>query len=166
MRNSGFYVKHKIDYRPLVSPFFNKANRWRVVLLTLGAVLIGPSVIYKRMGVGAFSFDYYLQLVEYFLFVSVPFVLLLFWLNWREAIKRRRGYNWVGKFEVMQKQSSLGFRYLQIAPGESKLRVEQGLFDNLHVGDFIVVRRDSLGHIEEIKRDNFQGRLARNSARS
>ena len=98
--------------------------------------------------------------------VAVPFVSLLFWLNWRETIKRKRAYNWVGKFEVIKKRSSFVFRYLQIAPGDSKLKVDRGFFDSIRIGDFIVVRRDSLGHLEEIRRDNVQGRLSRNSGKS
>jgi len=164
MKYREFYTKYKANYPPVVNPIFSKKNWWFIFLIIIGAVLIEPLLFmskYQRSV--ALSFNYYLQLIEYFLFITVPFAGLLFWVNWRESTKRRRGYGWVGKFEVIEKQSTLIFFYLQLEPGVSnKLRVSKGLFDKTRIGDFIQVRRDVFGRIEEVNKiSNFSNRIAK-----
>lgn len=166
MKNEEFYVKNKIKYRPLINPVFDKRNRWQTVLITLAVALVEPLLMYKRLKVATFSLEYYLQLFEYCLLIIVPFVLFLFWLNRREELKLKRGYDWVGKFEVIRKQVALVFCYLHVRPGNSKLRVERTLFDSVRTGDYIMIRRDALGGVEEIKKvNNFPSRLTRSSNR-
>jgi hypothetical protein len=162
MRNTEFYIKYKVSYRPQVSPMFSRKNLWLTVLLTLVAALIEPFIVYHRLKTPSFSISHYVQITEFCLAVAVPFVLFLFWLNWREVIKGKRGYNWVGKFKVIKKSASLIFCYLRLAPGNSNLRVERNLFDNVRVGDVIVIRRDALGAVQEVKKvSNFSSRLNR-----
>jgi hypothetical protein len=69
----------------------------------------------------------------------------------------------VGKFEVVKKRTSFVFRYLLLAPGNgNKIRVNRNFFDKTRVGDFILIRRDALGSVEQInKTKNFSSRLAR-----
>ena len=132
-------------------------------MITVAAVLIEPLVImYKHQRTFPFSFDDYLELAVYFLLIVVPFVLFLFWVNWRESTKRRRGYGWVGKFEVIKKRSLFAFHYLLLAPGsKNKIKVNQRLFDSTKVGDFVEIRRDVFGGVEGVNRiKNFSSRLA------
>ncbi len=155
MKHIEFYTKYKTNYPPLVSPLFSKRNWWRTVLVMIAAVLIGPLIIYKRQRAVHFTFDYYWELVEYFLFITIPFITFLIWTNWRESIKRERGYGWFGKFKVIQKRSSLGFHYLMLAPGDrNKIRVNGTLFEKINVGNFILIRRNSLGGVEDVSKVN------------
>ncbi|HTE33634.1 MAG TPA: hypothetical protein VK666_24805 [Chryseolinea sp.] len=162
MKHYECYSKHKTNYRATINPVFYKRNWWQIVLLTLIAVLVEPLIMYKHIRTVPFSFAFYLQLLEYSVLVAVPFISFLLWLNWREAIKRSRGYSWVGKFEVTNKRSSFLSCYLLLAPGNSKLKVGRTLFDKTHIGNFILIRRDSLGKIEEVRKlNNLSSRLTR-----
>lgn len=155
MKNTVHYVKYKTSYPPPVSPLFSKKNWWRIGLITLAAVLMGPLVMYKYHRSATFSFDYYLRLIQYFLIFVIPFVAFLLWVNWRQSIKRSRGYGWLGKFEVVNKRVLFPFCYLQLTPGDgNSLKVNRGLFDKIRVGDFILIRRDAFGNIEEISKTN------------
>src|SRR4051812_43308239 len=112
MKYQEFYIKYKTSYPPIVSPIFSKKNWWRIVLIAAVAVLVEPLIIYRRYRNIPFSLHSYLQLIEYLLFIAVPFFAFLFWINRREVIKRKRGYGWEGKFEVTGKRSFFGFCYL------------------------------------------------------
>ncbi len=167
MKRYEFYAKHKTNYRPAINPVFYKRNWWQIVLLTLAAVLIEPFILYKYRRTVPFSLSDYLQVLEYCSLIAVPVISFLLWVNWRESIKQSRGYIWVGKFEVIKKQSSLVFFYLLLAPGNGKLRVERRLFERTRVGDFILIRRNALGNIEEIKKVNdLSSRLAKTGAKA
>jgi hypothetical protein len=168
MKYLEFYNKYKTTYPPILNPIFSKKNWWYVVLITVVAVLIEPLLFMSKYQRAApFSFNYYMQLVEYFLLIAFPFVALLIWVNRRESIKRSRGYDWVGKFEVIKKQSSFVFRYLQLTPGsDNKVRVSKYFFDKTRVGDFILIRRDALGSVKEIRKTkNLSSRLAKRLAK-
>jgi hypothetical protein len=127
MRHHEFYIKYKTSNLPIANSIFSKKNSWRIILITVAAVLIEPLVIiYKHQRLGTFSFHYYVQLTEYFLLVVVPFVAFLFWVNWRELTKRKNGYGWVGKFEVISKRSLFVFHYLLLKPGvNNKVKLDQ-----------------------------------------
>ena len=162
MKHPEFYVKYKTNYPPLVNPIFSKRNWWRIVLITVVAILIEPLVMYKNQRFIPISFEYYLQLIAYFIIIAVPFVTFLLWVNWRELIKRKKGYGWVGKFEVIGKRSSFLFCYLLLRPDSNhKLRVDRNFFQKTRIGDFIQVKRDVFENIEEISRiKNISNRLA------
>ncbi len=164
MKHREFYNKCKANYPPIENPIFSMENWWGIVLIAIAAILIEPLLFMsKYQRAVPLSFNYYLQLIEYFLFIAVPFVALLLFVNWRESIKRRRGYSWMGKFEVINKQTTIAFFYFQLTPGNSnKLRVNRSLFDKTRIGDFIMIRRDALGRIEGINRiNNSSSRLTR-----
>ena len=92
--------------------------------------------------------------------IAFPFIALFIWLNWRESMKRSRGYGWLGKFEVVGKKSWFVFYYLQLAPGNGKLKVERDLFEKIRVGNIILIRRDALGKIEDVRKvNNLSSRL-------
>jgi hypothetical protein len=164
MKHLEFYIKYKTGYPPIVNTIFSKRNWWRIALITVLAILIEPLVImYKHQRSVPISLDYYMELTAYFLFIVIPFVGLLFWLNRRERTKQKRGYGWVGKFEVIEKQSLVLIHYLLLAPGtKNKVKVNWNLFEKTRVGDFILIRRDALGGIDEIiKVNNFSSRLSK-----
>lgn len=164
MKHHEFYRKYKASYPPVENPLFSRKNWWRIVLIPLAAVLIEPLIImYKHQRLVQFSFHYYLQIIEYLLFIVVPFLAYLLWVNLRDWIKQSRGYSWLGKFEVIDKQLSFAFCYLLLAPGDdNKLRVNRDMFEKIRVGDFVQIRRDALGDIEEItKVKSFSSRLAK-----
>jgi hypothetical protein len=163
MSSLEFYSKYKTSYRPIVNPVFSKGNWWRIALIAAVAILIGPLILYKNERTVTFSINQYLQLSEYFVIIVVPFVSFLIWANLRELTKRRRGYVLVGKFEVINKRSAFGFHFLHLTPGNNnQVRVKRVLFEKTNPGDFILIRRDAFGSIEEITRiNNVSGRLAK-----
>lgn len=162
MRHRELYSKYKVNYPPIQNPLFSRKNWWRILLITVMAVLIEPLLMYRHQRSVPFSVDDYLKLSGYFLAIIIPFVAFLFWINWRESIKRNRGYGWVGKFEVVALKSSFLFYYLLLEPDSTnKIRVERSLFEKTRVGDVIQIRRDALGKIEEISKVNFSSRVAK-----
>lgn len=163
MKHHEFYRKYKTSYPPVVNPIFYRKNWWYIVLMTVVVVLIEPLIMYRRQRSIPFSLEYYVKLIEYLTFIIVPFIAFLYWINRRELIKQSRGYGWVGKFEVIGKQSSFIRKYLLLKPGDGhKLKVQRSLFEKTRIGDFIVIRRDALGNIEEVtKSKNLSRRLAR-----
>ena len=75
-------------------------------------------------------------------------------------MKRSRGYGWLGKFEVVSKKSWFVFHYLRLAPGNGKLKVDRDLFEKIRVGNIILIRRDALGKIEDVRKvNNLSSRL-------
>ncbi len=163
MKHQEFYNKYKTKYLPLVNPIFSKRNWWRIILITLSVVLIEPLILYRHQKSNPFSLEYYLQVIPYIVYIVVPLVAFLFWANGRESLKRNRGYRWEGKFEVLNKQSSFLFCFLLLAPGSrNKIKVDRKLFEKVRVGDFVLISRDSLGNIEEVRIVNdFSSRLGK-----
>lgn len=163
MKHHEFYRRYKVSYPAIANPAFSKKNWWIVGILIVITVLIEPLVMYKRQRLAPFTMDYYVQQIEYFLCVFVPFFLFLVWSHRRESLNRKKGYRWVGKFQITRKRSSLLSHYLVLTPGEkNNLKVNFRLYDKVHVGDFILVRRDSLGRIYEISiTNNLSKRLIR-----
>ena len=163
MKHQEFYNKYKSRHTSKVSQAFSRSNLWHIVLIVGVSVLLAPVALYKSMHVG-FSLGYYLQGIKYSLAIAVPFGTFIFWVNWRELVKRSKGYDWVGRFTVTNKRSSFGFCYLKLTPGDKNtLLVHRKFFQKIRVGDFILIRRDALGHVEEIRKlNNLSSRLARN----
>lgn len=162
MRHHAFYTKYKVRDRKL--PMFSKRNAWSIILMTIGIVLCGPVIMYRHYYKSVpFSLTYYKQLISYLLIVYIPLIAFLFWRFRRELLKRSRGYAWVGKFKVAAKRSSFLFFYLMLIPGsDHRIKVNRSLFEKIRVGDFIVVRRDAIGKIENVTKINFTTRLSMN----
>lgn len=145
MQHQELYRKYKTTYPPVI-------NRWNIVWAILITALIEPFLMLRRNRQANLTGNFYWHQVEYFLLIAMPFVLILFWIYWREAIKRKRGYCWVGKFKVLDKQQSFFRCYLVLWPNQRhKLVVHRSLFNKTRVGDFIIVRRDALGQVEEFR---------------
>jgi len=163
MKHQEFYVKYKTNYEPLKNPLFTKRKWWRVIVIIVFAVLIGPLILYKHQRSHSFTFDYYLKLAKIFLVIIVPIMSFLLWANWRELAKRSKGYGWVGKFKIVGKRSAFAFRYFLLEPGNgNRLAVDRRLFNQVRLGDFILIRRDPFGKIEEINKvSNVSGRLSK-----
>lgn len=163
MKHQEFYRKYKANYSPIINPIFSKSNGWRFVLMTVIGVLVEPFIMYGRHRSIPFTLHFYLQRIGYLSIIAVPLVVFLFEINRRESEKRRRGYGWVGKFEVISKRSAFVLNYLLLSPGNGhKLKVDRSLFESTRIGDFILIRRDALGNIEEVKKfKNFSRRLTR-----
>jgi hypothetical protein len=168
MKNHEFYIKYKTNYQQGTYPIFSKKNWWSMLLITVAAVLIEPLLFMSKYQRSVpFTMNYYVQLIEYFLLVAVPFVAFLVWVNLQERKKLKRGYGWEGKFEVISKTSTFAFCYLFLSPGiDNKLKVDRDLFEKTRVGDFILIRRDALGGIEEVSKvKSFSSRLTVAGAR-
>ena len=136
MKHQKFYRKYKAKYPPIVNPIFSRENWWRIVLITIVAILVEPLLMYRHNRSIPFSVTYYLQTIKYLLLFVVPLGVFLFWANWRERIKRSRGYGWVGKFEIIAKGSSFPFCYILLSPGErNKLKVDRDLFEKVREGE-------------------------------
>lgn len=165
MLNYEFYRMYKKKYPPVEK--FSRRELWVIILISIGAVLIEPFVVYKKFRHIPFTRTYYLDQVKYFVLIILPFVLVYLWANWRESTKRSRGYYWMGKFEVIQKQKSFLSCYLLLTPGkENKLKVNRSFFNKVHEGDRIIIRRDALGNIERTTQvKDFAARLRRLSSR-
>jgi hypothetical protein len=95
--------------------------------------------------------------------IIVPFVSFLLWTNWRESIVQKKGYGWVGKFEVIGKQSKFAFKFLLLSPGKrNRMKVSLDMFERTRVGEFILIYRDSLGRIEKVNKvKDLSSRLSR-----
>lgn len=163
MKDEQFYQKRKANYATLVDPIFSKKNWWRLILITVVAVFVEAFIMYGRQRAVPFSFHYYLRLIEYVAVLVIPFVGFLLWANGRELMKQSRGYVWVGKFEVIGKQRSITGNILILTPGEDhRIGVKRPIYNKVSVGDYVTVRRDALGRVEEVaKVDNFSSQLAR-----
>lgn len=163
MRHHELYTKYKTNYRPIINPIFSKRNWWQGVLITVFAILIGPLALYRYQRTISLSLGYYLHLIEYCVLMVVPFASILFWVNWRETTKQKRGYVWLGKFEVIHKYSLFfSIFYLRLTPGNIKIKVSRGIFEKISVGNFILIRRNSLGTVEEVKKiSNLSKRLSK-----
>jgi len=156
MKHQELYRKYKTNYSPAMNP-------WGVLIVTLIAILVEPLMASTKYKLAPFSFGSYLHQIKYFSFVGVPFGLFLFWTNWRESVKRNRGFCLVGKFEVIGKRSSFMFNHLVLSPGDkNELKVDKKLFNKIHVGDFVIIRRDALGDVNEVRSvSNFLSRMSR-----
>lgn len=167
MKSLEFYHKHRLKYPSRVNPIFSKRNLWHLIVIIAAGVLVEPVALYKYNKSIPFTLHYYFQAIKYSLLVAVPFGAFIFWVNWRELKKKSEGYEWVGKFEVVDKKTVLTFCYLHLAPGgKNKIRVHWGLFEKIRIGDFIVIRRDVFGNLEKINKvKNLPSRLAKAEAK-
>lgn len=155
MKDLDLYRKYKTKYGAAEDQAPYKRSAGLIIAMSVAAMLLGPLLLFKYSKGVAFSTPYYLQHVAYFSLVTLPFTFFLVWSYRREAIKQSSGYRWVGKFEVLDKQSSLTYLYLVLSPGtNNKVKVERSLFEKTRIGDFIIILRDALGNVEEIKRVN------------
>jgi hypothetical protein len=163
MKYQQFYQKRRANYTGTVDPIFSRRNWWRLLLITVVAVLLEGFIVYGLKRLSLFSVSYYLQLIQHIAIVIVPFVGFLLWTNGRELIKRSRGFVWVGKFEVVGKQEKLIGGMLLLTPGDHHaLKVQRSVFNRISVGDYIQVRRDAFGKVVEIlKIEKFSRKLAR-----
>jgi hypothetical protein len=156
MKHQEYYRKYKTTYPPSI-------HGWNIVWAIAVAALVEPLLVLSKVKRMDFSFHYYLEQLEYFMWFAIPAGLFLAHVYKKESMKRNKGYYWLGKFEVIGKQSSLLSDYLQLAPGRGhKLKVERSLFDKTKIGDFIVIRRDALGGLDEVRRvNNLLARVAK-----
>ena len=151
MKHQEFYRKFKTNYPSAKHPIFSKKN-WRPSILAIViAVSIEPLIIMqKHQRVNHFSLHHYFQLIEYLFLVITPFLTFLLWGNWRDRIKRSKGYGWLGQFEVINKRSLWLSSYLLLKPGNNnKLRANRDIFEKIRIGDVVQIRRDAFGGIEE-----------------
>lgn len=160
MKNSEFYKKYKTTYPP--SSKFSREDWWQLIVISIAAVLIEPFVIYKNRHT-PFTLSFYVEQIQYFLWIGIPYALYYFWNNWQASVKRSRGYRWVGKFEVIRKRSSFFFCYLILAPGKANtVMINRSLFSKIREGDFVMIHKDALGKIEQVIRvKDFATRLTR-----
>jgi hypothetical protein len=117
-------------------------------------VLVEPLMMYKHYWrIMPFSLSYYFHQAKYAFFVAIPVSLFQFLYNWLEGLKHKRGYCWVGKFEVVNKYSLFMFCFLALTPGrDHRVKVDRKLFRKVRVGDSVVIRRDALGKLEKVIR--------------
>ena len=155
MKSLEFYHKHRLKYPSRVNPIFSKRNLWHLILIIAVGVLVEPIAMYKYNRSIPFTFHYYLQIIKVSLWVAIPFGAFIFWVNWRELKKRSKGYEWVGKFEVVNKRISFICCYLYLTPGnKNKIRVHRSLYDKTRIGDFILICRDAFGNLERVDKVN------------
>ncbi|MGC3943726.1 MAG: hypothetical protein QM762_04160 [Chryseolinea sp.] len=144
--NTEYYRKYRVKYRSAHK--ISRIEWWQIILVIVAAVLIEPIVVYNKFRQIPFTQSYYVQQIKYFLLLSLPVLAFYLWINWRESVKRSRGYCWVGRFEVAKKHASFLSCYLTLTPGKNKLRVNRTFYNKVREGDVVVVRRNALGEIE------------------
>lgn len=168
MKDLDLYRKYKTKYGATEDQAPYKRSAGLIIAMSVAATLLGPLLLFKYSKGVAFSTSYYLQHVAFFSLVTLPFAIFLVWSYRRETLKQSSGYRFVGKFEVLDKQSCLTYLYLVLSPGiNNKVKVERSLFEKTRIGDFIIILRDALGNVEEIKRVNrFSSRLSQLPSRS
>lgn len=155
MKNSDLYTKYNSIYTSILSSKISKGNLRVSALIILAVFFIEPLIMYKYHRSIPFTLDYYLRQIKYFSFIIIPLGILLLWTNWREKVKQTRGYSWMGKFQVLDKQTSMLSYYLLLTPGyQNKIKVSRILFNKTRVGDMITINRNALGKVEQIKKLN------------
>ena len=162
MKEPEFYRKYKTSYSRAAN-LRTRDNWWHTLLIILAVVIAEPFIIYKRYRNSIpFSEGFYFQQIKYAIYVAIPIIAYHLWASWREIEKKKRGYCWVGKFKVTGKRFSFTFCYLTLTPGEQNvLRVDRKLFSKIRVGDFVLIRRDAFGKLEEVvKIKKLSSRLA------
>jgi len=149
MRNHEFYKKYKTNDVTVDSGI--KEPWWQMALTGLATVLIEPLIVYKRFRRIPFTTDFYFEQIKYFLLIGFPFVLYYLWTVWQGSIKKQRNFCWVGKFKVIRKRRGFTLCYLTLTPGnENNVKVSKSLFTKIREGDFVIIRRDSLGKVEKV----------------
>lgn len=154
MKHQEHYRKYKANYPVLV---YIPGVIWAIGV----AALVEPFIVLNKAKRAGFSlYDYFNQL-QYFLLLILPIGLFLTYTYWKESVKRQRGFRWVGKFRVIDKKALPLKCYLFLYPGsDHKITVQRDTFSRVKIGDFIIIRRDSLGKIEKINHvNNWFGRL-------
>jgi hypothetical protein len=148
MKHQEYYRKYKTTYPPTLDIF-------NVIWAIIVAALVEPFLVLSKVKKMNFSIQAYLEQLEYFLFFAFPVGLFLAYVHWKESVKRQRGFCWVGKFQVVDKKLSRLSCHLILTPdNKHKLKVDRRLFDKTRIGDFIIIRRDALGGIGEVRRVN------------
>lgn len=139
-------------------------NLPRTALLLLTVLLVEPLIMYKYYRRVPFSLDYYLHQIGYFSLILIPLGIVLLWTTWRDDYRQRCSYNWIGNFKVRAKYEGLFSCFLLLSPGEeNRIKINRRFYYRTRVGDSIIIKRDALGVIKEIKRTgNIKSRLARN----
>jgi hypothetical protein len=126
MKNEEFYSKSKSKDKIVIRPIVNKKNWWVFVTLTFLAIAIEPIILMKYRKLISLSWQDYFQQVFLIAKFLIPLEVLILWFpQVRQMAIQKKGFDWIGKFEVLDKEISLGFHYLifisrQCAPAEGR----------------------------------------------
>lgn len=162
MKNSNYYWKHRVQY-PRAIPSFFEIKPWQLFINTFAIALAEPLLVYKyyRHSI-PFTWSFYWHQLSLFLILIFVIGFYQIWISRKNLIKLRRGYCWLGKFEVTAKEKFI-VCYLTLTPGEhNKIRVTRKFYNEIKTGDVILVRKDIWGVTEEVtKLKKFSTHLAR-----
>ncbi len=131
------------------------ANTWWIFILGGFAIIsIAPFLPMKYYNPAPMTFDTYITKVIIAGAIVLPIEAALLWFSQiRSEINRRKGYDWIGKFEVLEKKAYLHRFYFRLQPGSShKIKVSRSLYESTRIGDFILIRRNALGDTKETVR--------------
>ncbi|NOT75744.1 MAG: hypothetical protein HOP08_12530 [Cyclobacteriaceae bacterium] len=154
MKNEEYYSKSKPRDKFLIRPYLTKTNWWIIAVLSLLIIAYGPIQWMKHKGVILFSWDNYFHLVLLAAALIIPLETLVLWFpQIRLILIQKKGFDWIGKFEVIDKEFLLGFHYLVVHPGTAhKLKVDADVYHKIKIGDDLLVRRNALGDVKEAVR--------------
>ena len=150
MKNSEFYKKIQIPKRNLDPPaMFSAQYWWFYIPGNLLIVLLAPVVRNSRVLLWS---DEYLHLVTISASIVLIFNIVFAWfMDVRPYLNKRKGFYWRGNFIVTGKESSIGFKYITLKPGNNhRIRVRAEFFRAVQEKDRIFLERTYLGDIKKI----------------
>lgn len=156
MKNEEFYRKWKVKDDFFIRPIIMKSNWWSVVLITLLIISIEPIVMMEYRKLMFISLAEYFNEVLFFSKIIIPVEVLVLWFpRLRHMIVQRRGFDWIGRFEVVGKVTSFRCRYITLSPGHfHRIKADASLYHKTNIGDYLIVRRNVLGDVKEVVRSS------------
>ena len=150
MKNAEFYKKIQIPKRNLDPPaMFSAPYWWFYIPGNLLIVLLAPVVRNSRVLLWS---DEYLHLLTISASIVLIFNIVFMWfMDVRPYLNRRKAFYWRGSFVVTRKESSLGFKYLTLKPGNKhRIKVQSEFYRTVQEKDRIFLERTYLGDIKKI----------------
>ena len=150
MKNKEFYKKVQIPKKDH-SPVIRSSFLWPYIPLNLLIILLGPlrdksngvlsdHELFRRWGISA-------------ALVLALNIILSWAIDIRPYLNKRKGFYWRGSFIVVEKESSFGFHYLILHPGNNhRIRVKRKVYRAVRERDRILLERTCLGDIIKISK--------------
>jgi hypothetical protein len=153
MKNEEFYKRIQIPKKDHYSPVILSISYWWFYIPgNILIILLAP--LFKNKSLPALSPHEYLRIWE----ISAAIVLVLniifaWFMDIRPYLNKRKGFYWRGNFIVVGKESSIGFKYITLKPGNNhRIKVSSEFFSSVRERDKIFLERTYLGDIMKISK--------------
>lgn len=151
MKNETYYIRIRIPSKESYRPEIDSSNWWIYLLGSVIVIFIGP--FFNKYKHAYFEYEMMRIWITSALIVIVLNAIFLWFLQIRPYLEKGKGYFFLGKFEIVEKNTKLGKGYLTLNPGNRHLvKVSGAFFKSVQEGDKIIVERNCLGDIRNIKK--------------